>query len=69
MLDDLGHNLKHAKELGMTTIQVKDPFTALTSLKEITGIDVSIDDDYKTLPDYTLPSFMEYTVVCINVIS
>ncbi|XP_031566071.1 bifunctional epoxide hydrolase 2-like [Actinia tenebrosa] len=40
VLDDLPNNLKPAKELGMTTIQVKDPFSALKTLKEITGVDV-----------------------------
>lgn len=41
LLDDQPDNLKPAKELGMTTIQVKDPFSALKTLKEITGVDVS----------------------------
>lgn len=40
-LDDSPQNLKPAKEMGMTTILVKSPITALKELKEVTGIDVS----------------------------
>ncbi|CAH3194835.1 unnamed protein product [Porites evermanni] len=39
-LDDSPQNLKPAKEMGMTTILVKSPITALKELKEVTGIDV-----------------------------
>ena len=41
-LDDSPQNLKPAKEMGMTTILVKNPITALSDLKRITGIDVSL---------------------------
>jgi putative hydrolase of the HAD superfamily len=36
-LDDLGVNLKPARALGMTTIKVGDPTTALAELEEILG--------------------------------
>ncbi|KAL9971644.1 hypothetical protein ACROYT_G017840 [Oculina patagonica] len=39
-LDDSPQNLKPAKEMGMTTILVKNPITALKELKDITGIDI-----------------------------
>ena len=37
-LDDLGSNLKPARELGMTTIKVEDPTTALAELEQLTGV-------------------------------
>lgn len=37
-LDDLGVNLKPARELGMTTIKVGDPDAALASLEDILGM-------------------------------
>jgi putative hydrolase of the HAD superfamily len=37
-LDDLGINLKPAKDLGMTTIKVGDPDAALVALAEATGL-------------------------------
>ena len=37
-LDDLGINLKPARELGMTTIKVTDPDAALASLEETLGM-------------------------------
>jgi putative hydrolase of the HAD superfamily len=37
-LDDLGVNLKPAREMGMTTIKVTDPDVALRELEEILGI-------------------------------
>jgi len=36
-LDDLGHNLKPARELGMTTIKVTDPDRALDELEAVVG--------------------------------
>lgn len=36
-LDDLGVNLKPARELGMTTIKVIDPATALAELESVVG--------------------------------
>lgn len=39
-LDDSPQNLKPAKEMGMITILVKSPVTALKDLKALTGIDV-----------------------------
>jgi len=41
MLDDLGVNLKPAREMGMTTIKVLDPDEALTQLSEVVGFSVS----------------------------
>lgn len=40
MLDDLGVNLKPARELGMTTIKVVDPDEALCELEEVVGFAV-----------------------------
>jgi len=39
-LDDIGRNLKTARQLGMTTIKVDDPVEALTELQEILGFDL-----------------------------
>lgn len=39
-LDDLGANLKPARELGMTTIKVDDPDAALTELESVLGFAV-----------------------------
>jgi putative hydrolase of the HAD superfamily len=40
-LDDIGRNLKAARELGMTTIKVDDPDTALRELGALVGIDLT----------------------------
>lgn len=37
-LDDLGINLKPAAAMGMTTIKVSDPATAIASLEAVTGL-------------------------------
>lgn len=37
-LDDIGHNLKAARALGMTTIKVDDPDVALAQLEEVVGL-------------------------------
>lgn len=42
-LDDLGANLKPARELGMTTIKVDDPHRALRELAELLGFSL-LDD-------------------------
>jgi putative hydrolase of the HAD superfamily len=39
-LDDLGVNLKPARELGMTTIKVEDPIDALAELGQVLGFAV-----------------------------
>jgi putative hydrolase of the HAD superfamily len=39
-LDDLGINLKPARELGMRTIKVEDPTVALQELEDLLGIDL-----------------------------
>jgi putative hydrolase of the HAD superfamily len=39
-LDDLGINLKPARELGMITIKVEDPSQALDDLETVTGIEL-----------------------------
>jgi putative hydrolase of the HAD superfamily len=39
-LDDIGRNLKAARELGMTTIKVDDPAAALADLSGLIGIDL-----------------------------
>ncbi len=40
MLDDLGVNLKPAREMGMTTIKVVDPHAALRELEDVIGFPV-----------------------------
>ena len=40
-LDDLGVNLKPARELGMTTIKVGDPAEAIIQLEQVLGLDLS----------------------------
>jgi len=42
-LDDLGINLKPARELGMATIKVTDPDEALSALEDLLGIDLRVD--------------------------
>jgi putative hydrolase of the HAD superfamily len=39
-LDDLGVNLKPAKAMGMTTIKVSDPDTAIAELETVVGFDL-----------------------------
>jgi len=39
-LDDIGRNLKPARELGMATIKVDDPETALAELGTLLGFDL-----------------------------
>lgn len=39
-LDDLGINLKPAREMGMTTIKVTDPATAIAELESVLGMDL-----------------------------
>ena len=36
-LDDLGINLKPARQLGMTTIKVEDPAVAIAELEKVVG--------------------------------
>ncbi len=43
-LDDLGINLKPAKEMGMATIKVGDPDVALGELGELLGLDLAARD-------------------------
>ncbi|HEY4396737.1 MAG TPA: HAD-IA family hydrolase [Acidimicrobiia bacterium] len=40
-LDDLGANLKPARELGMTTIKVAEPGAALADLEELLGFELT----------------------------
>lgn len=44
-LDDIGANLKPARALGMTTIKVDDPATALRDLGALLGVDLLSPDD------------------------
>jgi putative hydrolase of the HAD superfamily len=37
-LDDIGQNLKPARAMGMTTIKVQDPLTALGELEQLLGV-------------------------------
>ncbi|MBL6923843.1 MAG: haloacid dehalogenase, partial [Acidimicrobiia bacterium] len=37
-LDDLGVNLKPARAMGMTTIKVADPATAIAELSDAVGL-------------------------------
>lgn len=41
MLDDIGYNLKTARNMGMTTIKVSDPDQALQELGELVGLSLS----------------------------
>ena len=43
-LDDLGINLRPAREMGMTTIKVCDPFEAIAELERVTGISILSPD-------------------------
>lgn len=38
LLDDIGENLKPAREMGMATILVKDTETVLKELEELSGV-------------------------------
>ncbi len=40
-LDDIGRNLKTARQLGMTTIKVEDPFIALVELEGLLGFSLA----------------------------
>jgi putative hydrolase of the HAD superfamily len=40
-LDDLGANLKPARELGITTIKVGDPEAALAELQAVLGFELT----------------------------
>ena len=40
-LDDIGRNLKPAREMGMTTIKVVDPHAALAELAAVLGFDLT----------------------------
>jgi putative hydrolase of the HAD superfamily len=42
-LDDLGVNLKPARDMGMTTIKVTGEAEALAALREVTGLSLSGD--------------------------
>lgn len=53
-LDDSSQNLKPAREMGMTTILVKNPITALKDLQKVTGIDVSFIQLEWFLPSLSL---------------
>jgi len=39
-LDDIGENLKPAREMGMATILVRDTDTVLKELQELSGVQV-----------------------------
>ena len=40
-LDDLGINLKPAKEMGMTTIKVGEPADAIAELEQVLGLSLT----------------------------
>ena len=42
-LDDIGRNLKPARQLGMTTIKVDDPIEALEQLEDVLGFALLAD--------------------------
>nr|XP_033794337.1 bifunctional epoxide hydrolase 2 [Geotrypetes seraphini] len=44
-LDDIGANLKSARELGISTILVQDTETALKELQDLTGIQLTSNED------------------------
>ncbi len=47
-LDDLGMNLKPAREMGMTTIKVVDPDVALAELEQALGFDLRSTDERRS---------------------
>jgi epoxide hydrolase-like predicted phosphatase len=49
-LDDLGANLKPARALGMTTIKVDDPASALAALESVLGFPVGNPDGDRARP-------------------
>lgn len=60
-LDDSSQNLKPAREMGMTTILVKNPITALKDLQKVTGIDVSFIQLEWFLPSLWICAFRAVT--------
>uniref|UniRef100_A0A8C5MM50 Epoxide hydrolase 2 n=1 Tax=Leptobrachium leishanense TaxID=445787 RepID=A0A8C5MM50_9ANUR len=49
-LDDIGANLKPARELGISTVLVKDTDTALKELQELTGIQFTEKKEFTPTP-------------------
>ena len=47
-LDDLGVNLKPAREMGMTTIKVADPGAAVAELARVLGMDMALRPEERT---------------------
>ncbi|KFV73936.1 Bifunctional epoxide hydrolase 2, partial [Dryobates pubescens] len=50
-LDDLGENLKPAREMGMATILVRDTRTALEELQELSGVQACREEPLPTVCD------------------
>ncbi|XP_057244658.1 bifunctional epoxide hydrolase 2-like, partial [Malurus melanocephalus] len=63
-LDDLGENLKPARDLGMATILVRDPDSALRQLQELSGVQLLGVEE--PLPEPCDPSQVTHGYVTIR---
>ncbi|NXU55782.1 HYES hydrolase, partial [Turnix velox] len=63
-LDDLGENLKPAREMGMATILVRDTETVLKELEELSGVQARSDEE--PLPTACDPSSVTHGYVPIR---
>lgn len=50
LLDDIGENLKPARELGMATILVRDTQTVLKELQELSGVQAGSRGGHPAIP-------------------
>uniref|UniRef100_A0A8C5U944 AB hydrolase-1 domain-containing protein n=1 Tax=Malurus cyaneus samueli TaxID=2593467 RepID=A0A8C5U944_9PASS len=64
-LDDLGENLKPARDLGMATILVRDPDSALRQLQELSGVQLLGVEE--PLPEPCDPSQVTHGYVTIRI--
>ncbi|NXX86589.1 HYES hydrolase, partial [Urocolius indicus] len=64
LLDDIGENLKPAREMGMATILVRDTETVLKELEELSGVQACRDDE--PLPTACDPSDVTHGYVSIR---
>uniref|UniRef100_A0A8C3GFP3 AB hydrolase-1 domain-containing protein n=1 Tax=Cairina moschata TaxID=8855 RepID=A0A8C3GFP3_CAIMO len=55
LLDDIGENLKPARELGMATILVRDTQTVLKELQELSGVQAALGGPPQPLPASSAP--------------
>ncbi|XP_010163548.1 bifunctional epoxide hydrolase 2, partial [Antrostomus carolinensis] len=64
LLDDIGENLKPAREMGMATIHVKDTETVLKELEELSGVQLLTQEE--PLPTACDPSDVTHGYVPIR---